>query len=80
LLFLAEDWKIRRLPVHRFQFPAPSERLKRGVFLSLDDLKAAINRFLANTNADPKPLVWTADPKRVLAAVKHGKQTLESVH
>ena len=24
--------------------------------------------------------VWTADPKRVLAAVKRGKQTLESVH
>jgi hypothetical protein len=24
--------------------------------------------------------VWTADPKRVLAAVKRGKQTLESIH
>jgi hypothetical protein len=24
--------------------------------------------------------VWTADPKRVLAAVKRGKQALESVH
>jgi len=31
-------------------------------------------------NADPKPFVWTADPKRVLAAVKRGKQTLESLH
>ena len=25
-------------------------------------------------NRDPKPFVWTADPKRVLAAVKRGKQ------
>ena len=25
-------------------------------------------------------LVWTADPKRVIAAVKRGKETLESVH
>ena len=24
--------------------------------------------------------VWTADPKRVIAAVKRGKQTLKSVH
>ena len=29
---------------------------------------------------DPKPFVWTADPKRVLAAVKRGKQVLESIH
>jgi hypothetical protein len=41
---------------------------------------AAINRFLAETNSDPKPLVWTADPERVLAAVNRGKETLESLH
>src|SRR6266436_6051651 len=39
-------------------------RLKRGVFRSVDDLKAAINRFVAETNTDPKPFVWTADPRR----------------
>jgi hypothetical protein len=55
-------------------------RLKRGVFRSVADLQAAINRFLAETNSDPKPFIWTADPKRVLAAVNRGKQTLESVH
>jgi hypothetical protein len=46
------------------------------VFRSVVDLQVAINRFVAETNADPKPFVWTADPKRVLAAVKRGKQTL----
>ena len=55
-------------------------RLKRGVFRSVVDLQAAINRFVEETNADPKPFVWTADPNRVLAAVKRGKQTLESIH
>jgi transposase len=55
-------------------------RLKRGVFRSVDDLKAAINRFVAETNADPKPFVWTAHPRHVLAAVKRGKQALESIH
>ena len=56
------------------------QRLQRGVFRSVVDLQLAINRFVADTNADPKPFAWTADPKRVLAAVKRGKQTLESVH
>jgi len=55
-------------------------RLKRGVFRSVVDLQAAINRFVEETNADPKPFIWTADPNRVLAAVKRGKQKLESIH
>jgi transposase len=57
-----------------------TRRLKRGAFRSFADLKAAINRFVAETNSDPKPFVWTADPNRVFAAVKRGKQALESVH
>jgi len=56
------------------------QRLQRGVFRSVVDLQLAINRFVADTNEDPKPFAWTADPKRVLAAVKRGKQTLESDH
>ena len=55
-------------------------RLKRGVFHSLVDLQAAINRFISEANQNPKPFVWTADPDRVLAAVKRGKQALESLH
>jgi transposase len=57
-----------------------NRRLKRGVFRSVDDLKDAINRFIAETNAEPKPFVWTARPSRILAAVKRGKETLESIH
>ena len=44
------------------------------------DLQAAINRFVEENNADPKPFVWTTDPNRIIAAVQRGKQTLESVH
>src|SRR5262249_135084 len=39
-------------------------RLQRGVFRSVDDLKAAINRFVTENNASPKLIVWTADPRR----------------
>jgi hypothetical protein len=49
-------------------------RLKRGVFRSLVDLQAAINPFLAETNSTPKPFVWTADPKRVLAMSSEGRK------
>ncbi len=55
-------------------------RLKRGVFRSVEQLKHAIEHFIAEINSDPKPFVWTADPRRVLAAIKRGKQALESVH
>ena len=55
-------------------------RLKRGVFRSVVDLQAAINRFVEETNASPKPFVWTAKPDAILAAVKRGRETLESIH
>jgi len=55
-------------------------RLKRGVFHSVVDLQAAINRFVAETNADPKPFTWTANPDKIIAAVKRGHQALDSIH
>ena len=45
-------------------------RLRRGVFRSLVDLQAAINRYLAEHNADPKPFVWTATPESIIAKLK----------
>jgi transposase len=55
-------------------------RLKRGVFHSLVDLQAAINRFVAETNENPKSFSWTADPDKIIAAVKRGYQALDSIH
>jgi transposase len=55
-------------------------RLKRGVFHSIVDLQAAINRFIAEHNNRPKPFVWKADPEKIIAARNRGFQTLESIH
>ena len=56
-------------------------RLKRGVFRSLIDLQAAINRFITEYNDnDAKPFKWTADPDKIIAARNRGFQTLESIH
>jgi transposase len=57
-----------------------NRRLKRGVFHSLVDLQAAINRFLAEQNESSKPFVWTADPDEIIAAVRRGHQVLDSHH
>ena len=55
-------------------------RLKRGVFRSIVELQAAINRFLRETNDQPKPFTWTADPDKIIAAVRRGHQVLDSLH
>jgi transposase len=55
-------------------------QLKRGVFPSVAALQEAINGFVAAHNLDPKPFVWKADPKAIIAAAKRGYQTLDSIH
>ena len=55
-------------------------RLKCGVFRSVVDLQAAINRYLDEANHDPKPFLWTAHPDKIIAAVNRGRQALESIH
>jgi transposase len=55
-------------------------RLKRGVFRSLVELHAAINRFIEENNRAPRPFIWTADPDKIVAAVRRGHQVLDSVH
>ena len=54
--------------------------LRKGVFRSVVDLQAAINRFIKEDNQEPRPFVWHADPDEIIAAVKRGQQTLASVH
>src|ERR671910_2556823 len=51
--------------------------VKRGVFPSVVALQEAINHFVATHNRDPKPFVWKADPKAIIAAAKRGYQALD---
>jgi hypothetical protein len=54
------------------------QRLKRGVFKSIADLQTAINRYLAETNANPKPFIWTADPNAIIEKVRRARTVLAS--
>ena len=53
-------------------------RPRRGVFHSLVALQAAINRFVEETNADPRPFRWTKDPDAIIAAARRWHQVLAS--
>ena len=55
-------------------------RLKRGVFKGIVDLQAAINRFVAAHNQQPRPFTWTANPDKIIAAASRGHPTLDSIH
>jgi transposase/transposase-like protein len=53
--------------VENFFSTLTRQRIRRGSFHSIIDLQAAINRYLAAHNANPKPFVWTASAASILA-------------
>jgi transposase len=65
--------------VERWFGELTGKRIRRGVFVSVDDLKTAIAEFLAAWNEDPKPLVWTATVDSIIEKLKRCKQTLETI-
>jgi len=55
------------------------KRIRRGVFVSVPDLVAAIEDYLAVWNTNPKPLVWTATVASIVEKLVGCKQTLEKI-
>jgi transposase len=53
--------------VENFFSKMTRQRIRRGVFRSIADLQAAINAYLAEHNANPKPFVWTKSAEAILA-------------
>ena len=53
--------------VENFFSKMTRQRIRRGVFRSVVDLQAAINTYLAEHNANPKPFVWTKSAEAILA-------------
>ena len=43
------------------------QRIRRGVFRSIADLQVAINAYLAEHNASPKPFIWTKSAEAIMA-------------
>lgn len=66
--------------VERFFRDITEERIRRGVFRSVDELKEAIMQYLEHRNTHPKPYHWTASPEAILAKVDKAKDSLRTLH
>lgn len=55
------------------------KRIRRGVFVSVADLIAAIDNYLDAWNANPKPFVWTATIESIVEKIARCRQTLEKI-
>lgn len=61
-------------------FATPAKRrVNRGVFHSLVSHQAALSPFVADTSTNRHPFRWGKDPKKIIAAVKHEHQALDSI-
>jgi transposase len=65
--------------VERWFGELTGKRIRRGVFVSVDDLVSAIEEFLAAWNANPKPFIWTATVESIIEKLARCKQTLERI-
>ncbi len=65
--------------IERWFAELTNKRIRRDSFLSVADLTAAIEDFLAAWNESPKPFVWRATVDSILAKLARCRQTLEQI-
>ena len=65
--------------IERWFAELTNKRIRRDSFLSIEDLIAAINEFLATWNEKPRPFVWTATVESIVAKLARCRQTLEQI-
>jgi hypothetical protein len=53
-----------------------ARRLRRGVFRSIEELIAAIDKYIDRQNEHPKPFIWAAKAADILEKVKRAQSTL----
>ena len=66
--------------VERFFALIIDDAIRRGVFHSVTELEAAIDAYMENPNADPKPFIRTAKADDILEKVPRRRRVLESQH
>jgi len=66
--------------VERWFRELTEKRIRRGSFLSVPELVAAIEEYTAASNADPKPFVWHASAQAILDKISKCKSVYETLH
>ena len=54
------------------------QRIRRGTFTSVPELKAAIEDWIAHRNANPKPFTWTKTAKKLIASHRRARKALNN--
>jgi transposase len=62
--------------VERFFRDLTQNRLRRGVFRSVEELIVSINNYIDQHNENPKPFIWTAKAADILEKVKRARAVL----
>jgi len=65
--------------VERWFGELTGKRIRRGVFVSVDALVAAIEEYLLAWNTKPKPFIWMATVESIIEKITRCKQTLERI-
>ena len=66
--------------VERWFRELTEQRIRRGSFLNVPELIAAIEEYMAASNADPKPFVWHAPVQAILDKIANCKAIYETLH
>jgi len=56
------------------------KRIRRGIFHSVEDLKMAIEEYVATHNENPQPFVWTATAQSILSKINRVSRQHSIVH
>jgi transposase len=65
--------------VERWFEELSEKAIRRGSFVSVPDLKQAIDDFLEAWNAQPKPFVWTATVEEIIKRIQRARAKLEQI-
>ena len=65
--------------VERWFGELTGKSIRRGIFISVDNLVAAIDEYMQAWNINPKPFIWTATVDSIIEKLSRCKQTLEKI-
>lgn len=65
--------------IERWFAELEQKAVRRGAFRSVEELRHAIDQFLAAWNDEPVPYTWSASVDRILAKVERCRQRLEQI-
>ena len=65
--------------VERWFEELSEKAIRRGSFVSVPDLKQAIDQFLEAWNAQPKPFIWSATVEEIIKKIERARAKLEQI-